>query len=110
MDLENPTTWLTGGAGTFIAFLAYKFLWPVLSSSLNSAVSNARTGDQLMKQIVEERDRAVTRADAADARVVDLLKELYTLKNNVDMLTFQLKAANDKIDALTKRVEGGNHD
>lgn len=110
MDLENPSTWLTGGAGTVILIVAYKFLWPVLSSALNSAVTNARTGDQLMKQVMEERDRAVTRADEADKRVEAMVRELYSLKNSVDLLTFQLKVANDKIETLTgevRRLEGG---
>jgi tRNA U34 5-carboxymethylaminomethyl modifying GTPase MnmE/TrmE len=112
MDLENPSTWLTGGAATGILIAAYKFLWPVLSSALNSAVANTRTGDQLMKQVMDERDRAVTRADEADKRVEAMVRELYSLKNSVDLLTFQLKVANEKIEALTgevRRLEGGAH-
>lgn len=112
MDFDNPSTWLSGGAGVVIFGVAYKFLWPILSSSLNSALSTARTSDQLMKQVMDERDRAVTRADEADKRVEALVRELYDLKNNVGLLTLQLKFANEKIDTLTaevRRLEGGEH-
>jgi hypothetical protein len=110
MDFENPSTWLTGGAGMVIFGVAYKFLWPILSSAMNSTLTNARTGDQLMKQIMDERDRAVARADAADKRVEAMVAEMYELKNSVGLLTLQLKLANEKIDQLTtevRRLEGG---
>jgi hypothetical protein len=41
-----------------------------------------------------------------------MVRELYSLKNSVDLLTFQLKVANEKIEALTgevRRLEGGAH-
>lgn len=110
MDFDNPSTWLTGGAGAVIFGVAYKFLWPVLSSSLNSTLSNARTSDLLMKQVMDERDRAVTRADAADKRVEAMMTEMNELKTSVQLLTLQLKLANEKIDQLTtevRRLEGG---
>lgn len=110
MDFENPSTWLSGGAGMVIFGIAYKFLWPLLSASLNSALSASRTSDALMKQIVDERDRAVLRADAADKRVEAMANELNELKTNVGLLTLQLKYANEKIDSLTthvRKLEGG---
>ncbi|WP_093052810.1 hypothetical protein [Variovorax sp. YR634] len=112
MDFDNLGSWATGGAGLFIFGVAYKLLWPLLSSSLSSALATARASDQLMKQIMEERDRAVARADAADKRVEAMSSELWSLKNSVDLLTFQLQVANEKIEALTAEVrllEGGNH-
>lgn len=108
MDFDNPSTWLSGGAGGILLYVAYKVLWPMI----NSALSATRTSDQLMKQVMDERDRAVTRADEADKRVESLVRELYDLKNNVGLLTLQLKYANEKIDTLTaevRRLEGGEH-
>jgi len=54
----------------------------------------------------------VARADAADKRAEDLSTQLYSLKNSVDLLTYQLKVANEKIEALTaevRQLEGGTH-
>lgn len=112
MDFDNPSTWATGSIGLVLLAAAAKFLWPLLSSALNSALTTTRTSDQLMKQVMEERDRAVTRADEADKRVEGMVRELYELKNSVNMLTYQLQDANKKIEALTdevRRLEGGNH-
>jgi len=113
MDFDNPSTWLGGGLGGAILFFACKALWPIISSNLSSALTTTRTGEQLMKQVMEERDRAVARADAADKRVETMVAELYELKNNVSMLTYQLQDAKKKIEDLTAEVRlregGGNH-
>lgn len=112
MDFDNPSTWLSGGAGGIILYFAYKLLWPLLNSALSGALDTAKAGGEMMKQIRDERDRAVARADAADARVEKMVEELYSLKNSVDLLTYQLKVANEKIDQLTaevRRLEGGDH-
>lgn len=112
MDFDNIGSLATGSVGAIIFYIAYKLLWPLLSSNLSSALSAAKTSDELMKQIVAERDRAVARADAADKRAEDLSTQLYSLKNSVDLLTYQLKVANEKIEALTaevRQLEGGTH-
>lgn len=112
MDFDNLGSWATGGVGAIIFAAAVKFIWPLLNSNLSSALTAARTSAELMQQIVAERDRAVARADAADKRAETMSTELHTLKNSVDLLTYQLKVANEKIEALTaevRQLEGGNH-
>jgi len=112
MDFDNIGSWGAGTVGAIIFAAAVKFIWPLLSSNLNSVLAAAKTSDELMKQIVAERDRAVARADAADKRAETMSNELYSLKNSVDLLTFQLKVANEKIEALTaevRQLEGSNH-
>jgi Tfp pilus assembly protein PilO len=112
MDFDNLSTWTAGSVGAIILAAAAKFVWPLLNSNLSSALQTAKDSAELNRQIKEERDRAVTRADAADKRLEDMQAEFYRLKSSVDMLTFQLKLANDKIEALTaevRRLEGGPH-
>lgn len=123
MDFDDLSTWGTGTIGAIILAAAVKFVWPLLNSNLSSALAAARASDELMKQIVAERDRAVARADverdravaradAAEKRAEEMSSELHSLKRSVDLLNFQLKMANDKIEALTAKVgqlEGGKH-
>lgn len=112
MDFDNLGSWATGGVGAIIFAAAVKFIWPLLNSNLSSALQAAKDSAELMRQIRDERDRAVTRADAADKRLEEMSDEFYRLKSSVDMLTLQLKLANEKIEALTAEVrllEGGSH-
>jgi len=112
MEIENIGSWATGTVGMIIFAAAAKFLWPLLSSALTSALASSQANSQLMKTAMDERDRAVARADEADKRVEGMVRELYDLKNSVNMLTYQLQVANEKIEALTaevRRLEGSSH-
>lgn len=103
-----------------------RFFWPVLKSAFGAQSGQWRTESGFIRQMSDELDRALARAEAADLRAEKAVAraeesdrraekyfaELADTKTEVKLLTLQLKVANDKIDALTSKVEeaiGANH-
>lgn len=90
-----------GGA---VLYITLKFLWPLIKSSMNTQLAHGRTESGLLNQALIERDKALARADAADDRADKYFMELADMKTQVQLLTLQLRLANEKIDAMTQRL------
>lgn len=116
--IENLPTyvWVVGGAASAAGL---RFFWPVLKSAFGAQTGQWRTESGFITQMSDELDRALTRAEAADARAEKALAraeesdrraekyfgELSETKTQVQLLTMQLKIANEKIDTLTNKFD-----
>lgn len=99
-----PTILAGGGIGAGLLVFAAKYLWPVMKNGMDVQLANGRAESQLLRQIMEERDKAVIRADMADQRARELFSELADLKYQVRDLTATLGFAREEIARLTAAI------
>lgn len=104
-----------GGAGLLILI---RFFWPAIRESLASQTGQWRTESGFVKQLSDELDRALQRADEADKRAHKSYElaneaaeradryfmELADMKTQVKLLTLQLELANEKLDNLAAKL------
>lgn len=107
MPEDVPATLVGGSIGTIVFFIAAKYLWPLMKNGMDVQLANGRAESQLLRQIMEERDRAVQRADAADERARKMFEEVSELKYQVRDLTSNLDMARREIARLTEALQGG---
>lgn len=115
--------WGVGGA---VAVAGLRYFWPTIKAAWSSQAGQWRTESGFVRQLSDELDRALARAEAADSRADKdriareeadrradkYFAELAEMKTQVQLLTMQLKLANEKIDTLTARLNevlGGTH-
>lgn len=116
--IENLPAYAWAAGGVFCT-IGIRFFWPILKSAFGAQAGQWRTESGFLRQMSDELDRALARADAADARAVrdhdarevaerraeKYFSDLAETKTQVQLLTLQLKLANDKIDALTVKLD-----
>lgn len=98
---DVPSTLAGGGIGAVLLFVAAKYLWPLMKNGMDVQLANGRAESQLLRQIMEERDKAIARADSADERSRQMFEELSELKYQVRSLTTNLESARQEIARMT---------
>lgn len=101
-----PTTmpswaWPVGSA---VLFFALRYLWPLMRQSLDTQLTQGRTESGLLRQALEERDKAVYRADAAEERADKLFAELSGLKAQIQIMQFKLDQAQTQVAHLSEQI------
>lgn len=91
--------------GGGIILLCLKFLIPWLKSSTNTFVAQNSASTDILTKAIDERDKALLRADDADKRAERYFTELAEMKTQVQLLTWQLKQAEEKIDLVTSKLD-----
>lgn len=97
---DMPTAFAGGGLGAILLFFAVKYVWPLMKNGMDVQLANGRAESQLLRQIMEERDKALARADAADERVRNMFQELNELKSKVALLSQDLNYAKAEVARL----------
>lgn len=101
---DVPSTLAGGGIGALLLFVAAKYLWPLMKNGMDVQLANGRAESQLLRQIMEERDKAIVRAEAADERSRQMFQELSELKYQVRDLTNSLESARREIARMTEAL------
>lgn len=97
---DLPQTLVGGGVGTLLLFLGAKYVWPLMKNGMDVQLANGRAESQLLRQIMEERDKALLRADAADERVRVMFEELAELKSQFALMSRDLEHAKSEVERL----------
>lgn len=97
---DFPSAAAGGGVGMVLLFFAVKYVWPLMKNGMDVQLANGRAESQLLRQIMEERDKALARADAADERVRNMFQELNELKSQVALLSQDLNYAKAEVARL----------
>lgn len=103
MDVAGVSGW-AWPTGIGVLVVAIRFLYPLIRSSTDTFVARNGTESGILNQMALERDKAIARADAADARADKYFMDLADMKTQVQLLSWQLKIANEKIDVLIKQT------
>lgn len=105
---DLPQNLASGGIGAVLLLLGLKYVWPLMKNGMDVQLANGRAESQLLRQIMEERDKALARADAADERARVMFQELAELKSQFAIMSKDLEHAKSEVERL--RDKGRIHD
>lgn len=117
--LEGIPLYGWGAVAGVVVLVWVRYVWPAWKGAMTSQSNQWRTESGFVRQLSDELGRALDRAEEADSRAEKAnaraeasdrradkyFMELVGMKTQVQMLTFQLRAANEKIDLLSARLD-----
>ena len=98
-DLSSAPVAAWGIGGVLVAIL-----WPVVRQLLSSFMSQSRTEHAMLSKAIEERDKALARADAAEDRADGLFKELSEIRTELKIMTFKLEISEKQLHELRDQL------
>lgn len=98
-DLQNLPLASWGVGGVLVAIL-----WPVVRQLLSSFMNQSRTEHAMLEKAIEERDKALARAEAAEDRADELFKELSEIRTELRIMTFKLEISEKQLNELRDQL------
>lgn len=94
-DLASAPIAAWGVGGVLVAIL-----WPVVRQLLSAFMNQSRTEHAMLSKAIEERDKAISRADTAEDRADALFKELAEIRTELKIMTFKLEFSEQQLAEL----------
>lgn len=98
-DLQNLPLASWGVGGVLVAIL-----WPVVRQLLSSFMNQSRTEHAMLGKAIEERDKALARAEVAEDRADELFKELSEIRTELRIMTFKLEISEKQLNELRDQL------